>query len=51
VANLLDRGKQRGFVTEDEIIHLLPEIEDEIDELENLYEQLETAGIKVVVSY
>lgn len=50
IKGLIDRGKQRGFVTEDEIIHLLPEIEEEIDELENLYEQLETAGIKVVVS-
>jgi RNA polymerase primary sigma factor len=50
IESLIARGKQRGFVTEDEIIHLLPEIEEEIDELENLYEKLETAGIKVVVS-
>ena len=50
VAELIARGKQRGFVTEDEIIHLIPEIEEELDELENLYEKLETAGIKVVVS-
>lgn len=50
VAELIARGKQRGFVTEDEIIHLIPEIEEEIDELENLYEQLETAGVKVVIS-
>ncbi|NTW26757.1 MAG: RNA polymerase sigma factor RpoD [Candidatus Moranbacteria bacterium] len=50
IAELIARGKQRGFVTEDEIIHLIPEVEDELDELENLYEQLETAGVKVVVS-
>lgn len=50
VAELIARGKQRGFVTEDEIIHLIPEVEEELDELENLYEQLETAGVKVVVS-
>ena len=50
IESLIERGRQRGFVTEDEIIHLLPEIEEELDELENLYEQLETAGIKVVVS-
>jgi RNA polymerase primary sigma factor len=37
-------------VTEDEIIHLIPEVEEELDELENLYEQLETAGVKVVIS-
>ncbi|EKE25108.1 MAG: hypothetical protein ACD_5C00292G0002 [uncultured bacterium] len=50
IAELIARGKQRGFVTEDEIIHLIPEIEEELDELENLYEQLETAGVKVVIS-
>jgi len=50
IAELIARGKQRGFVTEDEIINLIPEVEEELDELENLYEQLETAGVKVVVS-
>jgi RNA polymerase primary sigma factor len=50
IAELIARGKQRGFVTEDEIIHLIPEVEEELDELENLYEQLESAGVKVVVS-
>jgi RNA polymerase primary sigma factor len=50
IAELIARGRQRGFVTEDEIIHLIPEVEEELYELENLYEQLETAGIKIVVS-
>ena len=50
IAELIERGKQRGFVTEDEIIHLIPDVEEELDELESLYEKLETAGIKVVVS-
>ena len=47
---LISRGKVRGFVTEDEIIHLMPDAEDDIEELENLYEKLETSGIKVVIS-
>jgi RNA polymerase primary sigma factor len=47
---LLARGKQRGFVTEDEIIHILPDIEQDLDNLENLYEHLETSGIRVVGS-
>ena len=47
---LIARGKQRGFVTEDEIIHILPDIEQDLDNLENLYEQLETSGIRVVGS-
>ncbi|MFZ1654600.1 MAG: RNA polymerase sigma factor RpoD [Candidatus Moraniibacteriota bacterium] len=47
---LISRGKQRGFITEDEIIHILPHIEQDLDSLENLYEQLETSGIRVVGS-
>ncbi len=48
--DLIMRGKQRGFITEDEIIHSFPEIEKELDELENLYEKLEKLGIKVITS-
>lgn len=47
---LLFRGKQRGFVTEDEIIHILPDVEQDLDNLENLYERLETSGVRVVGS-
>jgi len=43
-------GKQRGFVTEDEILHMIPEVEKNLSELEKLYEKLETAGIKIVSS-
>lgn len=50
IADLIARGRQRGFVTEDEIIHLMPDVEEELTELESLYEKLETAGIKIVVS-
>lgn len=50
IKDLLERGKQRGFVTEDEIIHILPEVEKDIDHLENLYEKLETTGIKILNS-
>lgn len=47
---LVTRGKQRGFVTEDEIIHILPDIEQDLENLENLYEKLETSGIRIVGS-
>lgn len=50
MAELIFRGKQRGFVTEDEIMHALPEVETELENLENLYEKLETSGIKIVNS-
>jgi RNA polymerase primary sigma factor len=48
--DLMQRGRQRGFVTEDEIIHILPEVEQDLENLENLYEKLETSGIRVVSS-
>jgi RNA polymerase primary sigma factor len=50
IKDLLSRGKQRGFVTEDEIIHILPDVEKDLDNLENLYEKLETTGIKILNS-
>jgi len=50
IADLLKRGKQRGFVTEDEIIHVLPDAEKNIEELEGLYESLENTGVRVLNS-
>lgn len=50
IDQIFARGKQRGFVTEDEIIHIMPNIDQEIDQLEALYDKLETAGIRVVGS-
>ncbi len=47
---LIFRGKQRGFVTEDEIIHILPDVEQDLENLEKLYEHLETSGIRIVGS-
>ncbi len=43
-------GKQRGFVTEDEILQIIPEVEKNVAELEKLYEKLEKSGVKVVSS-
>jgi len=48
--DLIARGKQRGFVTEDEILHSLPNAEQNIEELENLYERLEELGVRVMSS-
>jgi RNA polymerase primary sigma factor len=50
VSELIERGRQRGFVTEDEIIHAVPEVETNLDLLETLYEKLEGSGVKVVSS-
>lgn len=50
IEDLVSRGKQRGFITEDEIIHAFPDMEKNIEELEDLYSKLETGGVKIVSS-
>ena len=50
IAQLMARGRQRGFITEDEIIHIMPEVERDLMDLENLYEKIETSGIRILSS-
>lgn len=47
IAELINRGKTRGFVTEEEIIHIIPDIENDIEQLEMLYDELEQKNIRV----
>jgi len=44
---LIEKSRQRGFVTYSEILYAFPEIERDVDGLEMLYEKLEEEGIKV----
>ena len=50
VASLFKRGKERGFITETELLHFFPLIERDIEGLEEIYRQLEAQNIKVVES-
>ena len=50
VEDLILRAKQRGFVTEDEILHVIPNAEQNIEELEGLYEKLEELGVRIMSS-
>ncbi|OGI29653.1 MAG: RNA polymerase sigma factor RpoD [Candidatus Moranbacteria bacterium RIFOXYA12_FULL_44_15] len=50
VEDLIYRARQRGFVTEDEILHAVPDAEKEIEKLEELYDRLEKSSIRVVSS-
>ncbi len=47
---LMKLGQSRGFVTEDEMMHAMPEIERDLGGLEAFYEGLEDRGIDVVNS-
>jgi len=47
VQSLLMKGGQTGFVTEAEILHALPNIEENIEGLEAIYTELEDRGIRI----
>jgi RNA polymerase primary sigma factor len=45
---LINRGRGRGFVTDTEVLHFFPEIEDDLSFLEEIYSKLDQANIKVI---
>jgi RNA polymerase primary sigma factor len=47
-AELLQKGKERGFITYDEIMRYFPTIETDILYLEELYQKMEAANIDVL---
>ena len=47
IKQLIQKGKQRGFVTGAEILDFFPETEKDIKGLESFYETLEREGIEV----
>lgn len=50
VEDLVYRGRQRGFITEDEILHVIPNAEREVERLEHLYDRLDEQNVKVISS-
>ncbi|MBI5421385.1 MAG: sigma-70 family RNA polymerase sigma factor [Parcubacteria group bacterium] len=48
VEELMRRGRERGFVTESEILHYFPRVETDLVLLEELYESFEKANIEVI---
>lgn len=47
-ADILRLGKERGYVTYDEILRSFPEVEKDIDFLDQMYGRFEAAGIDVM---
>jgi len=48
IQELIARGRPRGFVTDSEILYFFPKAEENIEELEKIYDILEKEGIKVI---
>jgi len=48
IEKLIVKGKERGFITYDEILREFPTIEDDILSLDALYEKLSNAGIDLL---
>ncbi len=48
VENLLQKGRERGYVIYDEILREFPRIEDDITLLDDLYDKLNAASIDVI---
>jgi RNA polymerase primary sigma factor len=42
---LLARGRRQGFVTYDDVLELLPEVEEDLEQLEQVYALLEESGV------
>jgi len=45
---LIEKGKERGYVTYSEILKSFPHIEDDVNFLESLYERFSIAGVDVL---
>ncbi len=45
---LINRGRSRGFVTDSEVLYYFPNLEEDLAFLEDVYDKLEKANIKVV---
>jgi RNA polymerase primary sigma factor len=48
IAQLVELGKERGYVTIDEILKVFPEVERDMDQLEDTYAALLSAGLNVL---
>lgn len=48
LTTLLQKGKERGFITYDEMLKIFPNIETDIEFIEELYERFATAKVDIV---
>ncbi len=47
IVSLVEKGRIRGFVTEDEILQIFPNVEKDIESLEELYAKLSSSSVQI----
>ena len=47
VKKIIKRGREQGFVTQDDILEFFPQVEDKLEELDELYATLLNEGIDI----
>lgn len=47
IKELLQRGRQRGFLTENEVLYAFPNLENHLNDLEELLDEMDFAGIEL----
>jgi RNA polymerase primary sigma factor len=50
LSQLVTRGRDRGFITYDEILRVFPEIENNVDFLDEIYERMGGLGVDILES-
>ncbi|MFA6410726.1 MAG: sigma-70 factor domain-containing protein, partial [Candidatus Buchananbacteria bacterium] len=50
VDHLVNKGRTRGFITETEVLHTFPEVEEYLDEYEKFLFKLDQLGLSVIDS-
>jgi len=48
LVELINRGRSRGFVTDNEVLYYFPHLEENVAFLEKVYDELEKTNIKVI---
>ena len=48
MVTLIEKGKEQGYVTYDDILDVFPEAEDELDKIDELYQRLMGEGVAVL---
>ncbi len=48
ITALIERGKEQGFVSPEDILEFYPDLEEHLDDLEDVYEAVYEAGLEII---